>query len=208
MNTVLNTSLEWSDLIKSYIVYTLHNLLKTQCDIQNLHETKIDIGIWNHIFNQIKYPFLYYSGLPSNDSQNALSDTLSDTVNVYPPKTFQEFVDSIANLQKMGPYDYMKFCENMNQSDFKKTIFNKYEKMEKINKIKNNMIHELLYSKDPTPVLNITELIYKYIQDKSINISQQKPDYNMFRNNQNLFYEKYTLWEIQQKYLSESNSSC
>jgi hypothetical protein len=108
----------------------------------------------------------------------------------------------------MGPYDYMKFCENMNQSDFKKTIFNKYEKMEKINKIKNNMIHEILYSKDPTPVLNITELVYKYIQDKSINISQQKPDYNMFRNNQNLFYEKYTLWEIQQKYLSESNSSC
>ena len=200
MDTVLNTSPEWSDLIKSYIVLSLHNLLKTQCDIQNLDDHQIEIGIWNHIFNQIKYPFLYYVGLPSNE---LLPNT--NTVNIYPPKTFQEFVDSIASLQKMGSCDYMEFCKNMKQTDFKKTIFNKYEKMEKINKIKNNMIHEILHSNETTPVLNITEMIYKYIQQKTIIISQQKPDYNMFRNNQNLFYEKYTLWEIQQKYLSESN---
>lgn len=177
----------WAHIIKSHIIHTICNMLKTR--FYHEEETVVlDIAVWSQIFNntQIKYPLIYCSGLVA---------TLSPMNVIYPSKTFQEYVDSIATLQKMGSYDYMEFCNSMKNSDFKKTIFNKYEKMEKINALKNVIIHEIMYPTVLACPYN-PQYIDSYIRENSIVIPQQKPDCKMFRNKVNSFYEKYTLWEI------------
>lgn len=177
----------WAQIVKSHIIHTICNMLKTT--FYHEEETVVlDIAVWSQIFNntQIKYPLIYCSGLVA---------TLCPMNVIYPSKTFQEYVDSIATLQKMGSYDYMEFCNSMKNPDFKKTIFNKYEKMEKINALKNVIIHEIMHPTVPASPYN-PQYIDSYIRENSIVIPQQKPDCKMFRNKMNSFYEKYTLWEI------------
>lgn len=95
----------------------------------------------------------------------------------------------------MGSYDYMEFCNSMKNPDFNKSIFNKYQKMEKINALKNVIIDEIMHPTAPACPYN-PQYIDSYIRENSIVIPQQKPDCKMFRNKMNSFYEKYTLWEI------------
>ena len=177
----------WAHIIKSHIIHTICNMLKTR--FYHEEETVVlDIALWSQIFNstQVKYPLIYCSGLVA---------TLSPMNAIYPSKTFQEYVDSIATLQKMGSYDYMEFCNSMKNPDFNKSIFNKYQKMEKINALKNVIIDEIMHPTAPACPYN-PQYIDSYIRENSIVIPQQKPDCKMFRNKMNSFYEKYTLWEI------------
>jgi len=186
----------WAQIVKSNIIHTICNMLKTTF----YHEGEtvvLDIAVWSQIFNttQIKYPLIYCSGLVSS------LETLSPPNVIYPSKTFQEYVDSIASLQRMGSYDYMEFCNSMKNPDFKKSIFNKYEKMEKINALKNVIIYEIMHLGEHSSDHSTTypynpQYIDTYIRENSIVIPQQKPDCKMFRNKMNSFYEKYTLWEI------------
>ena len=176
----------WCEIIKSYIIHTISNMVKSNINDDTIDKT--DKTIWNPIFDSapIKYILLYYSRLTP-------STPTSSSIIVYPTKTFQEYADSIANLQKLGAYDYMEFCKNMKIPDFKKSIYNNYEKVEKINKVKNNLICEILDSDSNSFQ---PDHVYEYINQNFLHIPLQKPDYIMFRNNRNLFYEKYTLWEI------------
>jgi len=126
--------------------------------------------------------------------KNAVSDSDSQ---MYPEKTFQEYVDSIANIKKMGSYDYMEFCKNMKNKDFKQDILNKYTGDEKMKKIKNKIVYEVMKLDEKTSSMN--EQLYDYITKNEIKIPEQKPDGNNFRNNKFKFYETYTLWDIGQQ---------
>lgn len=184
----------WCEIIKSYIIHKIYNILKS--DLRDGELDVMDKTIWNPIFDNapIKYILLYYSGM-------TILTIPTTPIVVYPTRSFQEYVDSIANLQRLGAYDYMEFCKNMKIPDFKKSIFNKYEKVERINTVKNNLIYEIVQIiADPVSTSVSTSFqpsyVYEYITQNFMHIPLQKPDYTMFRNKRNLFYEKYTLWEI------------
>ena len=163
--------------IKHYITYRVHCLTNDP--------STMDINHWKYVLDQLKYPILYYVF--------RTKDTKSVSNEIFPIQTFQEYVDSIANIKKMGSYDYMDFCNQMKTKDYKKTIFNKYEMQQKINRVKNEIIDYVLSTRPGD--IDLTGL-KEYLSQQT---TTAKPDIQQFRKNMNLFYEKYTLWEIQQQ---------
>jgi hypothetical protein len=116
---------------------------------------------------------------------------------IYTKNTFQEYVDSIANINTLGPYDYMDFCKKMKEdSEYKETLQKKYVKNENMNAIKNEIIDKVRIIHCFNESINVIPY-YEYISKYQINV-EQKPEYANFRNNKFDFCELYTLWDMKQ----------
>lgn len=183
--------MEWCKLVKTYIMTLMSKTLKNDYFIDDVES--IDTNNWTQIMNPYKYQILYYSYLEKDTSFPNGEHSL------YREKTFQEYVDSIANLSKMGSYDYMEFCKNIKNKNYKQEIVNKYNKDEKMKKIKNILIHGVNTQKENTSLSLDTLLtqMKNYIVTNNMKVPNQKPDPNNFRNDKFRFYETYTLWDIQ-----------
>ena len=64
--------------------------------------------------------------------------------NFYESEIFQDFVDRHVDFKKIGAYNYQVFCKSMNDKEFQSKIYERYEKDEKVKKIKNHLIYFVL----------------------------------------------------------------
>jgi len=182
----------------------------------NILEHINDESVWNEIFKELFYEMKYYKILWDEIDEN----TEDQHPFVYLPQTFQEYVDSIANIFTLGAYDYTEFCKCMKDPKFKKTFEKKYVFGEKMKQLKNSIIHTVrsVLDIDDIEMSNIDEYAeipyneplilnlvpyFEYISKYNIEFTDKKPTKkdaeflgeNMEDNNA-LFYEKYTLWGI------------
>jgi hypothetical protein len=106
---------------------------------ENVVTFKYDKDIWDTVFCKVDDLLMYYLSFISGSesicySQNKLSS-------VYNQFTFQEYVDSMVNFQEIGYREYQKFIRSMQNSNFKKNIFNKYQVNSNIKTLKNHIIY-------------------------------------------------------------------
>jgi len=159
---------------------------------------------WNPIFDNLKYQIRYYLDIRQDISYDR-------EITVYPSETFDQYISDRVNIMKLGPYDYMEFYKNMQNDEFAKSIKKAYKKGEKLKNIKNELIYESLVMMNH-PVINtmqqkirIEEPIetinaipfYEYVSIHDINVDEE-PVYKDFRDNKQEFYERYTLWYMNQ----------
>jgi hypothetical protein len=159
---------------------------------------------WNPIFDNLKYQIRYYLDIRQDISYDR-------EITVYPSETFDQYISDRVNIIKLGPYDYMEFYKNMQNDEFAKSIKKAYKKGEKLKNIKNELIYESLVMMNH-PVINtiqqnirIEEPIetinaipfYEYVSIHDINVDEE-PVYKDFRDNKQEFYERYTLWYMNQ----------
>ena len=133
--------------------------------------------IWDKVFRNIKAKLTYYETLYIENPQE---ESKYNYNRVYKSKTFQEHIDDIGSLQKLGPYDYMEFYKSMKDSSFRDQIYNNYLAIEKYKKMKNSIISDMIfYFSTPPPNicaykhidLNLNPF-YLYLYEHKINISE------------------------------------
>jgi len=170
--------MELRQMIKEYLVFSI----KDYKDYNEWNEPE-----WNELFDKLKYQIRFYS----IESAKEADEIGTNSGFRYKHKTFNEYVNEIGDLKKLGPYDYTEFYKNMKDPEFKKKIFNNYEKSEKLTQAKNEII-DYINSKDREPIemTSLYESFYDYISKNPI----EEPVYKNFRDNE--FYKIYTLWDM------------
>jgi hypothetical protein len=159
---------------------------------------------WNPIFDNLKYQIRYYLDIRQDISYDR-------EITVYPSETFDQYISDRVNIIKLGPYDYMEFYKNMQNDEFAKSIKKAYKKGEKLKNIKNELIYESLVMmnhplintiqqntriEEPIETINAIPF-YEYVSIHDINVDEE-PVYKDFRDNKQEFYERYTLWYMNQ----------
>lgn len=181
---------DFIDMIHDFIVMKAYFYMY---DKKDTHKKDIDsMETWTTFFKENNVLLLYYYEIThSNHSSTYITQP------IYTKNTFQEYVDSIANINTLGPYDYMEFCKKMKEdSEYKETLQKKYVKYENLKTIKNEIIDKVRNIHCSIESMNIIPY-YEYISKYQINV-EQKPDYANFRNNKFDFCEIYTLWDMKQ----------
>jgi hypothetical protein len=186
-----NYTTDFIDMIHNFIVIKAYNYVydKTKCEYMDSLET------WKAFFKENNFLLLYYYELVlrTNDESNYFIVKQP----IYTKNTFQEYVDSKANIITLGPYDYMDFCKKMKEDPgFKEDIQKKYIKNENLKSIKNGIIDKVRNIHLSNESFNIIPY-YEYIAKNKINV-EQKPEYANFRNNLFEFCEKYSLWDMKE----------
>ena len=188
---------EFVESVRSYIFHKATTLFKQQ----NKQEQFLSIETWEPIFEKINYELRFYCDIEPTEYTTETSVNLHT---LYPSETYNDYIQRIGSLQRLGAYDYTEFYKQMKNSEFKQRIKQTYEKIEKIKKIKQEIVLYVLttlgYIKteiQPIEIINIIP-VYEYISEKNIDCTnlQEEPSYKHFRNNKQQFYEMYTLWAI------------
>ena len=105
--------------------------------MQNIKKYMYDPDVWSKIMAELYTPIQYLIHLYKTTE----CDFNTDTENVFLMKTFQEYIDSVITLQKVGPYDYQRFIASMKDPEFKNNMVAKYDDYIFENKIKNYLIY-------------------------------------------------------------------
>jgi hypothetical protein len=108
-------------------------------EIIQINENNVDKNMWNRIFrmanvNALLKPYVVKHGAHkySNDVQE-----------YYPKQTFQQYVDSIININTIGAYDLQNFVRNMSDKGFRKNMMKRHENYEHEKQTKNTIIHHI-----------------------------------------------------------------
>ena len=189
--------------IKTIIVQDIVKYFQTNKTNQLSEDDIVKQETWSPIFDNLKYQIRYYL-----DIRQDISDT---GIMVYLSETFDQYISDRVNITKLGPYDYMEFYKNMKNEEFAKSIKMAYKKGENLKKIKNELIVESLVMmnhpviksiqknariEDPIETINAIPF-YEYVSIHDINVDEE-PVYKDFRDNKQIFYERYTLWYMNQ----------
>ena len=187
---------EFTESVRSYIFHKATTLFKQQ----SKQEQFLSIETWEPIFEKINYELRFYC-----DIERAEEYTTETSVNLhtlYPSETYNDYIQRIGSLQRLGAYDYTEFYRRLKDPEFKKAMKQTYEKIEKIKKIKQEIVLYVLTilghiktQIDPIESINVIP-VYEYISKKNYTNLQEEPLYKHFRNNKTQFYEQYTLWAI------------
>jgi len=102
-----------------------------------LETYKTDETLWKKIMNEIHIPIKYLTHLYKTTEYGIPIHG----INVFQQTTFQEYIDSIINLQSLGSYDYQKFIQSMQDEGFKNNMIKKYNHAMYMNIVKNYIIY-------------------------------------------------------------------
>jgi len=196
---------EFVESVRGYIFHKATTLFKQQ----NKQEKFLSMETWEPIFEKINYELRFYCDIERAEEPEPEEEyTTEISVNLhtlYPSETYNDYIQRIGCLQRLGAYDYTEFYRRLKDPEFKKCIQQTYEKIEKIKKTKQAIILYVLttlgYIKtqidpiDPIESINVIP-VYEYISKKNYTNLQEEPLYKHFRNNKTQFYEQYTLWAI------------
>jgi hypothetical protein len=60
---------------------------------------------------------------------------------VYTPQTFQDYIDTLVTLDKVGAYDYQRFMQSMTEPGFYRNMVAKFEHAELERTLKNHVVY-------------------------------------------------------------------
>jgi hypothetical protein len=120
----------------------------------NIITNQDDIAIWDDIFRASYTTLNYFIKLnmhltpqnqpvqwEGNDERYESELSLSQLADVYKTKTFQDYVDSMINIQTIGSADYQTFVVSMENPNFRYKLVNKYHSYVREQQIKNHLIY-------------------------------------------------------------------
>ena len=191
---------EFVQSVRGFIFDKALTLFKQQENQEQ--EELLSMGKWNPIFEKINYELKFYSDIQQEQEQEQLESIALHTL--YPSETYSDYIQRIGSLQRLGVYDYMEFYKQIKNPEFKQTLKQIYEKVEKMKKVKREIILYVLsalgYIKTHIQPIELIDIIpvYEYISQKYIDCNnlEEEPLYKDFRSNKKQFYEMYTLWTI------------
>jgi hypothetical protein len=193
---------EFVESVRGFIFDKALTLFKQQSKSDQL----LSMETWDPIFEKIHNEIRFYSDIEQEkEKEQTVSSTESIALHtLYPSETYNDYIQKIGSLQRLGAYDYTEFYRKMKDPEFNQCIKQTYKKIERIKKIKQEIILYVLTilghiktEVQPIEVINIIP-VYEYISEKYIDSSnlEQEPLYKHFRSNKEKFYEMYTLWAI------------
>ena len=139
-----------------------------------------------------------------SDIEKSNTSEISKISNMYPNKTFDEYISMNASITRLGSYEYIEFYRQMRDPCFYKNIKSLYNKEKQLNQIRYDIIVYILgvMKKLPNSSIEIHLIeyidkvpLYEYISKNIIDLDEE-PLVKNFRNNKAQFYEIYTLWNI------------
>lgn len=160
---------EYTQFIYDFII----NMVYTKV-IKSIHARKLDTpsefmdtfiesaktkALWNPIFIELHYPIKYYIEI-SNISASKINR--EHNIFVYSnPSTFQEYVDSMVNIDNTCSSDYIKFMRNMKDNVFHANLKTKWEsdntKYPLYNQIISNVMTHVFISCNRADLLDNTK---------------------------------------------------
>jgi hypothetical protein len=191
---------EFVESVRGFIFNKALTLFKQQSKKDEL----LSMETCNPIFEKINYELRFYSNIEEEKSDKSPTETGVNLHTLYPSETYDDYIQRIGSLQRLGVYDYTEFYKKMKDPEFKQCIKETYEKIEKIKNMKREIILYVLTALghiktqiQPIELIN-TIPVYEYISKKNIdsNNLDEEPLYKDFRSNKQQFYEMYTLWAI------------
>jgi hypothetical protein len=192
---------DFVESVRGYILTKATTLFKQQEKLDQL----LLMETWDPIFEKINYELRYYSDIEEEPNESLTE--LMRSINLhtlYPSETYNDYIQRIGSLQRLGAYDYTEFYRKLKDPEFKQCIKQTYKKIEKIKKIKQKIVLYVLTTLghitteiEPIHAINIIP-VFEYISKKNIYCSNlhEEPLYKHFRSNKEQFYEMYTLWAI------------
>jgi len=107
-----------------------------------LLEHVMDVGVWDTVFSKpdIHDVFRYYVEL-YRVYQEKESPLTSRVAMVYLPQTFQDYIDTLVTLDKVGAYDYQRFMQSMTEPGFYQNMVAKFEHAELERTLKNHVVY-------------------------------------------------------------------
>jgi len=106
----------------------------------SLKTSLTDSSIWQSVFRKVEPIFKFYSELDYEDTDDMMY-WCKNNIFYKENETFQEYIDSLYNMKKLGPYDFATFCKNMQYENF----HNKMEIQYRLNK-RNNLLKDYIIS--------------------------------------------------------------
>jgi hypothetical protein len=191
---------EFVESVRGFIFDKALTLFKQQSKQDEL----LSMDTWDPIFEKIHHEVRFYCDIERADAQSDSSTESIELHTLYPSETYDDYIQKIGSLQRLGAYDYTEFYKKLKDPEFNKSLKQIYEKIEKIKKIKRKIILYVLTilghiktQMQPIELINIIP-VYEYISKKYIDSSnlEEEPLYKHFRSNKKKFYEMYTLWAI------------
>jgi hypothetical protein len=192
---------DFVESVRGYIFTKATTLFKQQEKLDQL----LLMETWDPIFEKINYELRYYSDIEEEPNESLTELIRSINLHtLYPSETYNDYIQRIGSLQRLGAYDYTEFYRKLKDPEFKQCIKQTYKKIEKIKKIKQEIVLYVLTTLghikteiEPIQAINIIP-VFEYISKKNIDCSnlQEEPLYKHFRSNREQFYEMYTLWAI------------
>jgi hypothetical protein len=123
-----------------------------------------DLEVWQTVFSNSSIQTLLQYFTQTLDGGTYYS--LSDSISVFAIPTFQEYIDSLVHIQTLGPYDYQKFIQSMNDAVFRKNMEEKYKKVILQDQTKNHIIYIVkLYLLSQTYSRYFTENEASYLEE-------------------------------------------
>jgi len=188
---------EFTESIRAFIFNKALTLFKQQSNQDEL----LSMETWDTIFEKIHHELRFYSDI-EREQANSSTETSVNLHTLYPSETYNDYIQRIGSLQRLGAYDYTEFYRRLKDTEFKQYIKETYEKIEKIKIVKREIILYVLsalgYIKTQIQPIELIDIIpvYEYISQKNYTNLQEEPLYKDFRSNKKQFYEMYTLWSI------------
>lgn len=103
-------------------------------NIKMLREEK---DVWLIVFRKLEPIFKFYSALECEQ----ISEIIYKTAVFYKEdQTFQQYIDSLYNIKKLGPYDFETFCKNMQHENFRNKMIIQYRIDTRNNLLKDHII--------------------------------------------------------------------
>jgi hypothetical protein len=191
---------EFVESVRGFIFDKALTLFKQQ-ETQEQEEL-LSMSKWDPIFEKINYELKFYSDIHQQQEQEQPESMTLHTL--YPSETYSDYIQRVGSLQRLGAYDYTEFHKQLKTPEFKQSLKQIYEKVEKMKKVKRQIILYVLsalgYIKTQIQPIELIDIIpvNEYISQKYIdsNNLEEEPVYKDFRSNKQQFYEMYTLWAI------------
>jgi len=108
-------------------------------EIIQIHENDIDKNMWNRIFRMANVHTL----LKPYVVKHGAHKYSNDVPEYYTKQTFQQYVDSIINIQTIGAYDLQNFIRNMSNKGFRTNMMKQHENYEYEKQLKNTIIYHI-----------------------------------------------------------------
>jgi hypothetical protein len=105
--------------------------------VNNVKMLREEKDVWLIVFRKLEPMFKFYSEL----EQEKISEIIYKTAVFYNDnQTFQQYIDALYNIKKLGPYDFETFCKNMQHEAFRNKMIIQYRIDKRNNLLKDHII--------------------------------------------------------------------
>ena len=150
-----HVTVKYIRFIKQFLVNRIFSkYIKLVNTNENLMNEFNNEKIWNEIMNKEYIIFNYYMLLVNETDQIPTNE-----FNLFKQETYQEYIDRKINKNSICKYDYNQFIINMKDETYNNNMIEKYNKSQKIRKLKNHIIYivKLYIKKKITPTIFMTD---------------------------------------------------